>query len=525
MAESVVVHVEPASIEMTPGGGPVTLSVRVINATSIVDRFTISVVGGDDWLLAPEVEVRLLPGAETTASVRLSIPADRFVTAGPRVLGVRVLSDADSRIQQTVDLPAVVREVPGGLGIRLDPQVVTASGAAHVLVRVRNPGNAPVELDLSAEESKGLSSFAFQPERLTVPPRHEVAAAVTIATKRPMLGADETRSFTLHADGAKVSLSATGTLTVSPRISRRVLRLGKWLLAALILLAIAAIAFLTTGDRVSVPKVTGKSEADARRSLEGAGFVVAVTEQADDSVPEGVVIDQTPAAGQKAKKGSVVDITVSAGPVEVKVPNLIGLSQTDAVITLQNLGLRASPGQQQYSDEPPGTVIDQDPRPGQMAPRDSAVTLIVSRGAEEVSLPGVVGMTVGQAESALRTAGLEVEMTEAFSPDIAAGVVMEQTPPAGATATKGSVVSIVVSAGPEPFVMPYVIGMSETNAVMLLEDLGLVVTVNYEVNTTTTNVVGQTPEGGDTVRRGDDVTITVGRFEFHILEPIPLPSS
>jgi membrane peptidoglycan carboxypeptidase len=72
-------------------------------------------------------------------------------------------------------------------------------------------------------------------------------------------------------------------------------------------------------ERVDVPRVVGQKEADARGTLEGAGFVVVVENAEDETVPAGRVISQDPSGG-KAEPGSTVKLVVSTGPPVVDPP-------------------------------------------------------------------------------------------------------------------------------------------------------------------------------------------------------------
>ncbi len=69
-----------------------------------------------------------------------------------------------------------------------------------------------------------------------------------------------------------------------------------------------------TAGNVTVPSVTGKTEADATSALEAAGFTVTPIEQASESVAVGTVIDQLPVASSTAPKGTAIVILVSTGP-------------------------------------------------------------------------------------------------------------------------------------------------------------------------------------------------------------------
>ncbi len=69
------------------------------------------------------------------------------------------------------------------------------------------------------------------------------------------------------------------------------------------------------GAPVEVPDVVGLAQADATTTLEGDGFVVAVTTAASSTVPAGQVISQDPVGGSFATAGSTVTIVVSTGDV------------------------------------------------------------------------------------------------------------------------------------------------------------------------------------------------------------------
>jgi beta-lactam-binding protein with PASTA domain len=165
-----------------------------------------------------------------------------------------------------------------------------------------------------------------------------------------------------------------------------------------------------------------------------------------------------------------------------------------------------------FSKEPPGTVVDQEPKPGVGVPKNTAVTITVSSGTEKVNVPKVTGKTSKDAQAALKAAGFSVSVKEQNSNDIAEGIVIDQSPGADVSAEKGSGVTITVSIGPATFGMPLVKGMTEAAAKALLQGKGLVVSVTTETATTDT-VLDQNPSEGVQVKKGDNVSIKVGSVE------------
>lgn len=94
-------------------------------------------------------------------------------------------------------------------------------------------------------------------------------------------------------------------------------------------------------EGVNLIDVTGKSLAEATALLEKEGFQVSRSEVPSDTVEKGNVVSQSPKAGEKAPRGATVTLQISAGPdtSKVSVPNVMGMSEMDATVTLTEAGL------------------------------------------------------------------------------------------------------------------------------------------------------------------------------------------
>ncbi|WP_418605494.1 PASTA domain-containing protein [Georgenia sp. SUBG003] len=131
-------------------------------------------------------------------------------------------------------------------------------------------------------------------------------------------------------------------------------------------------------EPVDLPDVTGRQRGDAVAALEGAGLTVGdVAEAHDDTVPEGAVISQDPAAGsaQLFYRGDTVNLTVSLGPELFEVPDVVGRQVDEASAALEAAGFRVDV--EEVLGGFFGTVRAQDPGAGLMLPRGSLVTLTV----------------------------------------------------------------------------------------------------------------------------------------------------
>ncbi|AIG63385.1 serine/threonine protein kinase [Corynebacterium atypicum] len=155
-----------------------------------------------------------------------------------------------------------------------------------------------------------------------------------------------------------------------------------------------------------VPSLSGMTIPQAQRALTEAGLELGteVKEEHSDSVPEGEIISQNPAAGSQISKGTKVSVTVSSGRASVRVPNLTGLTAEEAKSTLESVGLRA---EIEYVDarERQGRVVSVSGAESEV-PNGSSVTLRVSNG-RLIEMPDLTHMTRDQALRALREAGWE----------------------------------------------------------------------------------------------------------------------
>jgi beta-lactam-binding protein with PASTA domain len=97
-----------------------------------------------------------------------------------------------------------------------------------------------------------------------------------------------------------------------------------------------------------------------------------------------------------------------------------------------------------------GLVISQDPADGGTVDIGTDVDFVVSLGPEPVLVPDVVGETQEDAETALEADSFVPHVVEQYSESVAEGLVILQSPIAGAASTEGATVTIYVSLGPQP---------------------------------------------------------------------------
>jgi eukaryotic-like serine/threonine-protein kinase len=194
----------------------------------------------------------------------------------------------------------------------------------------------------------------------------------------------------------------------------------------------------------TVPGTAGESQGEAVEAVKAAGFEPLVRTVSSEDVEAGLVISSSPSGGSTATRGSTVVLTVSKGPQLAKVPVLVGAQRSVAVQQIRARGLSPSV-EEEESSAPAGEVIRQSPSAGSELPRDSSVTIVVSEGEEQASVPNVIGSERREAVEALRAAGLDPTVSEQQTEvPSQVGRVTDQFPPPGSEVEPGTGVTVVV---------------------------------------------------------------------------------
>ena len=266
-----------------------------------------------------------------------------------------------------------------------------------------------------------------------------------------------------------------------------------------------------------VPVLVGRTVPAARQAVAPLHFTVHQTGTAYSiTLAAGLIVTQQPGARSggrptSAKEGTTIAVVVSRGVPPVAIPsNLATYSNCgDAIKALQNIhlvGVCPASAQQYSSTVPAGAVLGSNP--ATTAPYGSTVTIITSKGHAPVAIPAVTGSgsTYASASAALTAAGLVPAESKVYSSTVPSGEVVGTAPdPSGGLVAYGSTVTVDVSLGPKPVIIPDVVGDSVNTAVNQLQALGLKVTT-YGPSSAAI-VVYISPGAGTSVLPGSSVTL------------------
>jgi hypothetical protein len=179
----------------------------------------------------------------------------------------------------------------------------------------------------------------------------------------------------------------------------------------------------------------------------------------------------------------------------VQVINVVGWNQHDARNTLQDQGFFVSVIEQFHNTVANGNVISQSPSAGTSLTPGSTITLIISRGQENVQVANVVGMSQEAARDTLQTQGFIVSAVEQYNNNVAIGNVISQNPSAGTARAPGSNISLTVSKGPAPPPPPAIFNPRPVSSIVTF--------MNMET-------------GYNIVRGGHVMTLFTVAFDWHV---------
>lgn len=297
------------------------------------------------------------------------------------------------------------------------------------------------------------------------------------------------------------------------RVSKRVKR--NRVIAAVLAVALGIggwYVLVGPGSRIVVPSVVGASIEEASAALAPLGLRSEVVENRfDEDIAAGKILESNPSGGDKIDAGGSVELIISKGQERYVIPVLTGLKPEAALKLLTDQPLKSAGIIEEFNTTiPKGLVISTNPSNGQKVKRDTPITILVSKGIEEIALTTYVGQSADQAQNELTENGFNVESSFAYSETIAAGAVVSQTPSGVVSAPKGSTITLVVSRGSKFVFIPNVYSIETGKAMATLKDLGLKVKVRSIGKKTVKYVTNVSPKIGEKVLRGTVVTITVG---------------
>lgn len=206
-------------------------------------------------------------------------------------------------------------------------------------------------------------------------------------------------------------------------------------------------------NTVTIPSFVGQTLADADAEIERLKLSSAVVDHTiSDRYPKNVIIAQRPLAGDQVRQGRQVSFIISDGIVARLMPDLRYQSMREVSLDLSHARLRLGKVTYVRSDVIPGDhVISQDPAPLSTVAEGDQVSLVVSKGGQQVlKLPNFVGMPIDDARALAEKTGVrlgQLVWTPLGKDGPPHGIVARQVPPPNTRIAGYQPVSLQVSSG------------------------------------------------------------------------------
>jgi eukaryotic-like serine/threonine-protein kinase len=193
----------------------------------------------------------------------------------------------------------------------------------------------------------------------------------------------------------------------------------------------------------------------------------------------------------------------------VIVGDYTGMTQAQAQEALVNAGLRTRFTKSASETVPPDHVIRQTPAAGTRVDRNQVVELFISNGKPLLGLVDVRGYNVNDAQRTLQQEGFAVTLARRYDNTVVDNVI-DETPKAGAKVPEGSRVTLIVSQGPQPVIVPNFVAMPVEAARRLADRLGITLDTSQSVPGMPPGTIGaQNVAQGTKVDRNATVRVVV----------------
>ena len=233
-------------------------------------------------------------------------------------------------------------------------------------------------------------------------------------------------------------------------------RMAGLLVAAAVLIVAIFVAIFTgfgggsKNKAYKVPNILGYTleEANELDTIKDIFTIEVVGTMSDSNYQPGQIVQQDPAADAERRSNLVIQVYICAERQEITMPDLLGNVYQTAKIKLQQYDLNLNVMREEaFSDEyPAGQIMETQPKLGTVLQKGDTVTLIVSKGAEKITVPTFVGMSYERAKNEAEKLGLKVGTPEYryYDPTANEGDVIEQSILNGTTVQGGTEIVFTV---------------------------------------------------------------------------------
>ena len=272
-------------------------------------------------------------------------------------------------------------------------------------------------------------------------------------------------------------------------------------------------------DRVPVPNLMGMTAQAANEKAKSEGWMVLPRSCPSPEDKRGTIVNQTPRAGtQRVKAETKIELCAGTGPESTAVPDLSGMTMTEAQQALEAAGLKIglNPDKKETSDpKQVDKILDWDSKGSEVA-KGTTINVVVGQAIPQTEVQDLRGQQLETARAFLVGAGFKVSVEQRDSSE-PPNTVIDQSPSGGTKARTGSTVTLVVSKGNQ-ITMPQLQNMSKNEAEAALKAVGWNGTLSESEQPTGDSskddkVLSSTPQAGQKISKDQAITIYVGKYD------------
>ena len=204
------------------------------------------------------------------------------------------------------------------------------------------------------------------------------------------------------------------------------------------------------------------------------------------------------------------------GGEEIKAPDFKGMTMQQAQDMADKMDIKIRQGEEVISDEvDKGLIVSQTPEAGQTIKTGSTITVNISKGLGDGSVPDLTGKMKDDLSDYLEAAGFKLGAVTTKASEEPEGTVLSQNPKAGTEVEKGTAIDVVVSDGSKAKAeVPYLVGKSLSDAQNELSTSGLKtgkISYDYSSSYAEGEVMWQQYDAGASIDKGSSVKLRVSK--------------
>ena len=213
---------------------------------------------------------------------------------------------------------------------------------------------------------------------------------------------------------------------------------------------------------------------------------------------------------------ALIGVLALTGGEEIEAPNFKGMTLQQAQEQAKALDIKVKEGDEVISDEvDKGLIVSQNPEAGATIKTGSTITVNISKGLGDGSVPDLTGKMKDELSDYLEAAGFKLGAVTTKASDEPEGTVLSQNPKAGSEVEKGTAIDVVVSDGSKAkATVPYLVGRSLSEAQSELANAGLKTgNVSYDFSSSYAEgeVMWQQYDAGAAIDKGSSVKLRVSK--------------